>query len=779
MSNTLEGDSAVPEANPAFTVDTHLFRELGELLVGRDSTALVELIKNAYDADATRVEVSGVHLDSPDLGRILITDDGVGMNAEQFQRGFLRVASRFKSEGEPRSPRHGRRYTGAKGIGRLAAHKLARHIAIDSTPWKDGSPDQDARPIQATIDWDAVEKLPTLESVTGSKAITLSIGDGSKSHKSGTTIALSRLRRRWTASERTRFFAEVTSFTPPPPLVELPESVLPSESELLFSKPQVRDAAQSAPDFSVELRGELEVGEEYWANLAQAADWVVEIDAGKPGSDGDAVTRYGISPTVRGQKEHPAAKSRYIYEVKAAPDEGDIRFQARILIREKRLGGVDQQWLGRSAGVRVFMEGFRVLPYGESGNDWLSIDFDNARRLKQYKYLNDVSQDIDEEKDEGLVSLRNASYFGAVFLTSEGMPDLRMLVNREGFVPDAHYDALVRIVRTGIDLSTRVRAQTRTESSEERREERSERKREEGRQELREQVEAAVRRASDLASKALSCAAAGSVEEAVALIEKAAGEFDLASHTSERLLTEGKLLRILASVGAQMSAFVHEINGLLGTASAVEAAFEDLANELSLDREARQRLARLRQSLGDLRRSIERQASYLVDVVSPDARRRRSKQKLAERFEAARRLVEPAIERREIEILNDIPSNLRSPSMFPAEITVVFSNLLTNAVKAAGQSGKIRAWSPSGASAGKGGARLRVENTGQGVAVEDGERWFLPFESTTTEVDPVLGQGMGMGLPITRDILAEYGASIRFAEPSPDYAAALEITFPA
>jgi hypothetical protein len=38
-----------------FTVDTHLFRELGELLVGRDSTALVELIKNSYDADARHV----------------------------------------------------------------------------------------------------------------------------------------------------------------------------------------------------------------------------------------------------------------------------------------------------------------------------------------------------------------------------------------------------------------------------------------------------------------------------------------------------------------------------------------------------------------------------------------------------------------------------------------------------------------------------------------------------------------------------------------------------
>ena len=45
-----------------FTVDTHVFRELGELLVGRDSTALIELIKNAYDADATLVVVHGDHL---------------------------------------------------------------------------------------------------------------------------------------------------------------------------------------------------------------------------------------------------------------------------------------------------------------------------------------------------------------------------------------------------------------------------------------------------------------------------------------------------------------------------------------------------------------------------------------------------------------------------------------------------------------------------------------------------------------------------------------------
>jgi DNA mismatch repair ATPase MutL len=83
-----------------FTVDTHLFRELGELLVGRDSTALVELIKNSYDADATEVLVWGEDLDKPSRGRIIISDNGAGMTRQLFETGFLRIASRLKEGGE-------------------------------------------------------------------------------------------------------------------------------------------------------------------------------------------------------------------------------------------------------------------------------------------------------------------------------------------------------------------------------------------------------------------------------------------------------------------------------------------------------------------------------------------------------------------------------------------------------------------------------------------------------------------------------------------------------
>lgn len=101
----------MPPSNPIFTVDTHIFRELGELLVGRDSTALMELIKNAYDADATEVVVTATDLANPDRARIVIQDNGCGMTAEQFRSGFLRIASRFKEGGraafcDPRPPVH-------------------------------------------------------------------------------------------------------------------------------------------------------------------------------------------------------------------------------------------------------------------------------------------------------------------------------------------------------------------------------------------------------------------------------------------------------------------------------------------------------------------------------------------------------------------------------------------------------------------------------------------------------------------------------------------------
>lgn len=761
-------------AEPKFTVDTHLFRELGQLLVGRDSTALVELIKNSYDADANKVIVDGQNLSDGRSGRITITDDGVGMALEAFNQGFLRIASRIKDDGERKSLRYKRRYTGAKGIGRLAAHKLARFIHIYSIPDEEVM-DEDNRPVDASIDWDLVETKQTLDELPGSGAITVKTEKRQPNTASGTIIELQRLRRKWTPTERARFFAEVQTFYPPEVLVNIPFSAVDKEL-LLFESPKIRDSRSTDPGFSVELTGELESGEDYWQTLAQAAQWIIEIEARKS----DSKIEFNIVPTKKGQQQFPDAEKHSYLLDHPDPKTGPF-FQARILIREGVAAkGEEKAWLGRSSGIRVYMEGFRVLPYGEPSDDWLSIDATYTSRPKTLNYLSDLGLIDPEDKQEGLLYLRKTAYFGAVFLTISQAPTLQMLVNREGFIPEQGYDNLVRIVRTGVDLSVRVRAAAKIESRGERREQRklqaaaSVQEDDYSRLNLRQAVDLSVRRASELANEARRLASVGDIDAARTRINQAAAQFSLGSKTSERLMTEGAMLRVLASVGTQMTAFVHEINGILGSAIALEGAITRIREDAHLSATARSRLAKLQTAIGDLRRSVERQASYLTDVVSPDARRRRSRQKLAERFDAAKRLVELAAQRSGIEIINDIPPELKSPPMFMAEITLVFSNLLTNAIKAAGGDGKIRAQGKAEES----GTVLRIENTGAAVDPEESEKWFLPFESTTVETDPMLGQGMGMGLPITRNMLEEYGATIKFVRPHRGYATALEITFP-
>jgi len=121
------------------------------------------------------------------------------------------------------------------------------------------------------------------------------------------------------------------------------------------------------------------------------------------------------------------------------------------------------------------MEGFRVLPYGELHNDWLSLDRDNTTRGRTF-----VDHNVDKQllaqfqpaemEGAGLLHLPNRHYFGGVFLAERSAPTLRMLVNREGFIPDEGYETLVDLIRKGVDLSTRVQAAANAVTRSERRE---------------------------------------------------------------------------------------------------------------------------------------------------------------------------------------------------------------------------------------------------------------------------------------------------------------------
>src|SRR5207253_9210061 len=143
---------------------------------------------------------------------------------------------------------------------------------------------------------------------------------------------------------------------------------------------------------------------------------------------------------------------------------------------------------------------------------WLSVDADYVRRGKIVGFLSGLDfAGKPGDDEEGLIFLRNNSYFGAVFLTQNDAPTLRMLVNREGFIPESGYEHLVSILRTAVYLSVRVRASAKITS----RQERSQKRKlqaadsEISRKDLRELVAESVEKANTLAAEAKRMALAG------------------------------------------------------------------------------------------------------------------------------------------------------------------------------------------------------------------------------------------------------------------------------
>lgn len=81
-----------------FKPRARLLLQLGDQLIKNESIALVELVKNSYDADATNVNIYMDNVDTPNEGIIIIEDDGYGMSPDVVENVWLEPGSDFKSQ---------------------------------------------------------------------------------------------------------------------------------------------------------------------------------------------------------------------------------------------------------------------------------------------------------------------------------------------------------------------------------------------------------------------------------------------------------------------------------------------------------------------------------------------------------------------------------------------------------------------------------------------------------------------------------------------------------
>ena len=116
-----------------------IIRTLGDELISNETVAMIELVKNSYDADAKQVTVRFVGPLEKGKGRIEVIDDGTGMTLETIKSAWLEPATIIKA-GKKRVTSKRRRILGEKGVGRFAAAKLSEKFIMITRP--EGSDDE-------------------------------------------------------------------------------------------------------------------------------------------------------------------------------------------------------------------------------------------------------------------------------------------------------------------------------------------------------------------------------------------------------------------------------------------------------------------------------------------------------------------------------------------------------------------------------------------------------------------------------------------------------------
>ncbi len=195
-------------------VDVNTFRLLGRELITDRVTAVFELVKNSYDANAEKVTVSfkDISTDSKN-GQIIISDDGTGMSFDDIKNKWMVVGTNSKRAQLYSAPPYNRKFVGEKGVGRFAVDKLGERVQIKTKELGDKNW------LCVDINWDEYEEL-SLNSNTGQLSLFTDVKNkykyetGSVDEK-GTKIIISKIYDTWTSNDIERLYKELSKLVSP------------------------------------------------------------------------------------------------------------------------------------------------------------------------------------------------------------------------------------------------------------------------------------------------------------------------------------------------------------------------------------------------------------------------------------------------------------------------------------------------------------------------------------------------------------------------------------
>lgn len=412
----------------AFRPRARIMKTLGEELISSDTVAIIELVKNAYDAGAQNVLIRFDDDLRVGAGSVEVVDNGLGMGIGVIRGAWMEPATPSKKQNK-NSLDGSRRVLGEKGVGRFAASRLAVSLELisrqqgdelESYAYFDWTQFDDEEKFLDEIKIKTLQRKP-IEITAVNKKVPAGFFNG-KTNEHGTVLKMSGLRNSWDEmsflalqrglSRLVSPFSEVDGFdikiSAPSPFQKFSKSVEP---------PQAVKYPHYTVSGAISDKG--------------VVDLTYTVLAG-----GDPIRVLGrIVPVDDGRWEFLDSNADGDDENFRSPACGALDIELRIWDRDD-LGNIVQMIkssisnvrkdLDAFAGVNIYRDGFRVLPYGEPNNDWLRLDL---RRVQN-----------------PTLRISNNQIFGYVQIAADRNPELKDQSNREGLRENQAYFDLREIM---------------------------------------------------------------------------------------------------------------------------------------------------------------------------------------------------------------------------------------------------------------------------------------------------------------------------------------------
>lgn len=421
------------KSKTVFKPRARLLLQLGDQLIKNENIAVLELVKNSYDADARNITIKMSRVNDKKYGRIEILDDGIGMDDDVIKNAWLEPGSDYKAkqyQKNKRSSKYNRLPIGEKGIGRFGVHKLGDKIELITRK-------KDEDEIVVNIDWNEFAKNRYLE-----KAEIEVIGrtpEYFKRNRFGTRIIITELRTAWDRRMVRDLYRALFTLASPFKTVDhfTIKFEIDNEDWLagLTTWEEVKDSAFYY--FKAKLKGS-EITE--FKYQFTPSDNLHKIKAKEITQDDPFIEENEtIEVTLKEDKKKKVIINLDKHNI------GEVDFEGYIFDRDLKILSLSKvsnlkqlkNYLDENGGIRVYRDNLRINEYGESGNDWLNLDL---RRVNTPGKR--VSNNI-------ILSVIN--------INREGSSDLIEKTNREGFVENEAYNDFKAAILYTLNLVEKLR----------------------------------------------------------------------------------------------------------------------------------------------------------------------------------------------------------------------------------------------------------------------------------------------------------------------------------